>query len=72
MIQNDLELRTTQERIAKFQSILAQLRVTARPDEFEAVTSGYRMEVDRMNAEIMEYLGRPADQALSVAGPAES
>jgi len=65
MIENDLQLTATQERIARFQTILAQLRVTARPDEFEAVTSGYRCEIERMNVEIMDYLSSPADDQLS-------
>jgi hypothetical protein len=44
MIQNDQELEVTQERIVYFQRLLAQLRVTARPEEFPAVASGYKAE----------------------------
>lgn len=36
-----------------------QLRQTARPGEFEAVSSGYRLEIERMQAEVLEYLLRP-------------
>lgn len=68
MIENDVQLKTTQERIAKFQSILAQLRVTARAEEFEAVTSGYRLEIARMNDEVMDYLGQPASGTVSSSG----
>lgn len=59
MIVNDQELRVTQERIAQFQRWLAQIRQTARPEEFEAVASGYRLEIERMQAEVLEYLLRP-------------
>ncbi len=44
MIRNDPELSVTQERIAYFERLLAQLRVTAKPHEFPAVASGYRAE----------------------------
>jgi hypothetical protein len=56
MIRNDKELSTTQERILQFQRILAQLRVTARPDEFRAVTSGYLIELERMQDDVLAYL----------------
>jgi len=65
MITNDRELTTTRERIAKFQGWLVQLRRTARPEEFDAVASGYRLEIERMQAEEMEYLLHPPP----VAGP---
>jgi hypothetical protein len=59
MIQNERELEVTQERIAYFQRLLLQLRQTARPAEFEAMSSGYRLEIERMQAEVLEYLTRP-------------
>ncbi|MBI4492713.1 MAG: hypothetical protein HY690_07990 [Chloroflexi bacterium] len=59
MIANDEELRVTQERISHFQRWLADMRQTARPKEFEAVASGYRLEIERMQAEVLEYLLRP-------------
>jgi hypothetical protein len=59
MITNDLELTATRERIAMFQGWLVQMRQTARPEEFEAVASGYRLEIERMQAEEMEYLLHP-------------
>jgi hypothetical protein len=62
MIHNDEELAATQERIAYFYRLLAQLRVTARPEEFPAVAGGYRAEVARMQDEILEYLTRHASQ----------
>jgi hypothetical protein len=60
MICNEQELRATQERIEHFQAWLAQVRRNARPEEFEAVASGYRLEIERMQAEVMEYLLHPA------------
>lgn len=59
MIANDQELQVTRERIARLQQWLMQIRQTARPEEFEAVSSGYRLEIERMQAEILEYLLRP-------------
>ena len=60
MIHDDQELAATQERIAYFYRLLAQLRVTASPEEFPAVASGYRAEIARMQDEALEYLTRHA------------
>ncbi|MDQ3745377.1 MAG: hypothetical protein M3444_13420 [Acidobacteriota bacterium] len=68
MIHNDQELEATQERIAYFYRLLAQLRVTAKPEEFAAVASGYRAEIARMQDEALEYLTRHA----SAPTPAEA
>jgi predicted phosphoribosyltransferase len=62
MIHNDQELATTQERIARLYSLLAQLRVAAAPEEFPAVAGGYRTEIARMRDEVLEYLTRHASQ----------
>jgi len=59
MITKDQELRVTQERIAHLQHWLVQIRQTARPEEFEAVASSYRLEIEWMQAEVLEYLLRP-------------
>ena len=59
MIANDQELKVTQERITHLQGWLARIRQNARPEEFEAVASGYRLEIERMQAEVLEYLLRP-------------
>ena len=59
MIANDQELKVTQERIAHLQGWLAQIRQSTRPEEFETVASGYRLEIERMQAEVLEYLLRP-------------
>ncbi len=59
MITNDQELRTTQERIERFQRWIAQMRRTTLPAEFEAAAGGYRLEIERMQAEVLDYLLRP-------------
>ncbi len=59
MITNDQELQATQERITKFQKWLADFRRSARPVEFEPLASGYRLEIERMQAEVLDYLLRP-------------
>jgi hypothetical protein len=58
MIHNDKGLAATQERIAYFQRLLAQLRVSATPQEFPLVAAGYRAEVERMQTEVLDYLTR--------------
>lgn len=68
MIRNDEELKAAQERITYFYRLLAQLRVTAKPEEFNAVASGYRAELARMQEEVLEYLTRHASQPV----PAEA
>jgi len=56
MIANDREFQVTQERIARLQRWLADIRQTARPEEFAAMASGYRLEIERMQAEVLDYL----------------
>ena len=69
MISNDHEVEISQQRIAQFQRWLAPLRRTARLDEFEAVSSGYRLEIERMQAEVLEYLlcPLPVERELQLA-----
>ena len=64
MIQNDEELRVTQERVAYFERLLAELRVTAQPHEFPAVASGYRAEIERMQQEALDYLTRHVSESV--------
>jgi hypothetical protein len=66
MIHNDQARQATQERIAYFQRVLAQLRVTATPTEFPFVASGYRAEIVRMQDEVLEYLTRHASAPTPV------
>jgi hypothetical protein len=63
MIRTDQELQATQERIAYFQQLLAQLRVTSDPDEFPFVASGYRSELEKMQREVLDYLTRHVTQS---------
>lgn len=58
MIYDDQELEGTRERIAYLQRLLAQLRVTATPEEFPLVAGGYRAEIERMQTEVLDYLTR--------------
>jgi hypothetical protein len=67
MIENDQQLHTTQQRIVEFQRILTQLRVTARPEEFSAVSSGYLHELQQMQDDVMHYLSSQAAQKTPAA-----
>ncbi|HEV3261110.1 MAG TPA: hypothetical protein VG013_29935 [Gemmataceae bacterium] len=63
MIQTDQELAVTRERISYFLDLLAQLRVSSRPQELALMSSGYRAEVERMQREVLDYLTQPAAKA---------
>jgi len=56
MIRNDKELTVTRERVAMFERMLEELRKTARPEEWPELSSGYRLEIERMQREILDYL----------------
>lgn len=62
MIQNDVELKCTQERIAWFEGLVAQFRVSVEPENFPAMAEGYLAEIEKMHAEVIEYLKRHASQ----------
>jgi hypothetical protein len=62
MIKNDLELKCTQERIAWFEGLVAQFRVSVEPETFPAMAGGYLAEIEKMHAEVMEYLRRHPSQ----------
>ncbi len=64
MIRNDQELEATRERMVRFENILMQLRVTATPEEFPLVTSGYRAELLRMQQDVFAYLTRHATEPV--------
>lgn len=68
MIHNDQELATAQERIRYFSNLLAQLRLTATPEEFVAAASGYRAEIELMQDEVLNYLTRHSSESA----PAEA
>jgi hypothetical protein len=59
LINDEKELKTTQKRIVRFQRWLAQMRQTAHAGEFEAAAGGYRLEVERMQAEVLDNLLSP-------------
>ena len=59
MIRNDKELAVTRERVATFERMHEELRKTARPEEWRELSSGYRMEIERMQREILDYLVQP-------------
>lgn len=59
MIGNEQELEATRQRIEQFQRWLAQVRQRAAPEEFDSMSSSYRLEIERMQAEMMDYLLRP-------------
>ena len=56
MISNDQELATTRERVTKLERLLEDSRKTARPEEWPALSSGYRLEIERMQGEVLDYL----------------
>jgi hypothetical protein len=58
MIQTDVELQATQERIVRFERFLVEARKTATAENYRAMAEGYLNEIDRMQAEIREYLSR--------------
>lgn len=62
MIENDRQLKATQERIAYFEGLVAQFRISTPPTEFKLMAGGYLAEIERMHAEIMEYLSRHASE----------
>jgi hypothetical protein len=62
MIQNDQELEATQERIAFFCRLVANMRKVESPENFRLMASGYLAEIEKMNAEVVEYLSRHASE----------
>jgi hypothetical protein len=56
VIRNDQELAVSRERLAKLERTLETLRNTARQEEWPALSSGYRLEIERMQGEILDYL----------------
>ena len=63
MIRNDQELAFGRERVATLERLLEDLRKTARPEEWPALSSGYRLEIERMQGEVLDYLVRAAPDA---------
>ena len=63
MIRNDQELVVARERVAKLEHLLEDLRKAARPEEWPVLSSGYRLEIERVQGEILDYLVRAAPDA---------
>jgi len=57
MFANDQELKTTLDRIQRFQEQVAHLRkVETNPTNYHLAASGFLAEIDRMQLEVREYL----------------
>ena len=48
MIRNDQELAVTRRRVSNLERLLGALHKTARLEEWRGMSSGYRLEVERM------------------------
>ena len=64
MILNDTELTATQERITWFCRIVAQLRAAESAENFRFMSSGYLVEIEKMQAEVLAYLRRHTSEVL--------
>ncbi len=69
MIRNDQELAVARERVAHLERLLETLQKSARPEEWPAMSSGYRLEIERMQGEVLDYLveGAPKRAAGATA-----
>ncbi len=57
MIQNEIELQVTRERINHFWKMVDAIRKTERNAEnYRASAGGFLAEIDKMNREVREYL----------------
>ena len=56
MIRNGQELAVARERVVQLERLLESLQKTARPEEWPAMSSGYRLEIERMQGEVLDYL----------------
>ncbi len=64
MLKTDVELQAAQEYVLRFERIIAEARKTYSPEAYEAMASSYLAEIERVHAEIVEYLRRaPSRQA---------
>jgi hypothetical protein len=65
MIGNDVELQAAQEYVLRFERILAAARNTYTPEAYEAMASSYLAEIERVNAEILQYLKQAPAKAVA-------
>ena len=68
MICNDQELAVATEHAAKLERFLEELRKSARPEEWPALSSGYRMGIERTQRDILDYLAKPLSARRETAG----
>ena len=60
MINSTEELKTTMERIARFQQqVIAVRAVATSPENYRASAGGYLAEIDRMMLDVRDYLWTP-------------
>ena len=59
MIRNERELAASREYAARLERFLAELRKSARPEEWPDLSSGYRVEIEKTQRDILDYLVRP-------------
>ena len=59
MIHNDHELGGMREQLVKMERVLETLRKTARSEEWPALSSGYRVEIEWMQGEFLDCLVTP-------------
>lgn len=67
MIADDQELQATLDRIRRLQNQVAHLRrVEKNPVNYQLSSSGFLLEIDRMQLEVREYLQmHPAEPATN-------
>ena len=65
MIRNDAELEVTQERILRFQRLLAQARQVESEANYRAMSAGFLSEIEKMQNEIRDYLSHLPEQATA-------
>jgi hypothetical protein len=67
MISNEHQLRATLDRIARFQEMVINIRLTETdPHAYRLSAGGFLAEIDRMQLEVREYLSaHPTELARS-------
>ena len=56
----------SRERLGKLEHTLETLRNSTRPEEWPALSSGYRLEIERTQGEILDYLVQNAPPGETV------
>lgn len=58
MIEDDAAFQVAQGRVLLFERVLAEAHRSYSPSNYKAMAEGYLAEIDKIQAEIREYLGR--------------